>query len=186
MARRLGLGYPGGPEIQRVAERGTPGRFRLPRPMLSPVDAEGDAGWFDFSFSGLKTAVALKAGEIEREGPSALEAAVPDLAAEFQEAVVEVLVEKTLRAVRHAGCSRVVLGGGVARNAPLQARFREVLGTEGTLVVPSPRLATDNGAMIGHLAGLRLGAGERSGWDLNADPSLPFPGLEETPAGVGV
>ncbi len=176
VARRLGLGYPGGPEIQRAAERGVPGRFSLPRPMLSPDQRRDDSAWYDFSFSGLKTAVVTLAQEVEAEGPGALSEAVPDIAAEFQAAVVEVLVEKTLRAVRETGCRRVVLGGGVAGNRALRERLAAAL-TDGELYAPAPRLATDNAAMVAGLAEHRLAGGELSGWDLNADPSLPFPGL---------
>ncbi len=177
-ARRLGLGYPGGPEIERLAEEGEPGRRELPRPMLSSGDGPGDPAWLDFSFSGLKTALVLAAREVEAEGEGALEAAVPDLAAEFQAAVVDVLAAKTMRAVDATGCRRVLLGGGVARNGPLRRRLAEELGSGGELFAPSPRLATDNGAMVARLAEHRLAAGERSGLELNADPSLPFPGLE--------
>lgn len=177
VARRLGLGYPGGPEIERVAREGDPGIFELPRPMLSPGDDPGDPGWFDFSFSGLKTAVSFLARRLEREGEGALDAAVPDVAAEFQEAVIEVLVEKSLRAVRSTGCRRVLLGGGVARNGPLRERLASALGAGGELFVPPPRLATDNGAMVARLAVERLGRGERSDLDLDADATLAFPGL---------
>ena len=176
-ARRLGLGYPGGPEIERVARGGTPGRFELPRPMLSPRDGPADPGWFDFSFSGLKTAVVVLARRLEAS--EELEDAVPDVAAEFQEAVVDVLVTKTLRAVEATGCGRVVVGGGVARNTLLRERLAAVLGDESRLHVPPPRLATDNAAMVAKLAAFRLGRGERSGLDLTADASLPFPGLSE-------
>jgi len=185
VARRLGLGYPGGPEIQRAAARGEAGRFALPRPMLASADAPGDPSWLDMSFSGLKTAVALLAEELEREGR--LEPCVPDLAAEFQAAVVEVLVEKTARAVEWTGAETVVLGGGVARNAPLRARLAERLGASCALFAPSPRLATDNAAMIAAVARYRLGKGERSPWSLNADPALAFPGLipaDASPAAV--
>jgi len=182
VARRLRLGWPGGPAIERAARRGTPGRFELPRPMLSGTDAPGDPAWLDFSFSGLKTAASLLAGRIEEEGaPGALEAAVPDLAAEFQAAVLDVLVHKTLRAVELVGCRRVLLGGGVARNGALSERMTAALGPDGELFVPPPRLATDNGAMVARVAAWRLARGERSGLDLNADPSLPFPGLEREP-----
>jgi N6-L-threonylcarbamoyladenine synthase len=177
VARRIGLGFPGGPEIQRAAATGRPGVYRLPRPMLSAQDTPDDAAFFDFSFSGLKTAASLLAGEIERQGPDALAAAVPDLAAEFQEAVVDVLVEKTLRAVRFMACNRVLLGGGVARNRLLSDRLREALGSEGQVFVPHSRLASDNAAMVARVAEHRFQAGERSGDDLNADPALPFPGL---------
>lgn len=184
-ARRLGLGYPGGPEIEREARRGRAGRFDLPRPMLSPRTAPEDEAYLDFSFSGLKTALVLAAREVEADGEDALEAAVPDLAAEFQAAVVDVLAVKTRRAVEATGCRRVVLGGGVARNGALRDRLREELGPDGELIVPSPRLATDNGAMVARVAEHRLAAGERSGPELSADASLPFPGMEAPrPAGA--
>jgi len=175
VARRLGLGYPGGPEIQRAAAGGTPGTQALPRPMLSAGDRPGDPSYFDLSFSGLKTAVALAASELEERGE--LADAVPDLAAEFQEAVVDVLTEKTARAVEWTGVPRVVLGGGVARNSRLRERLAERLGPGCRLFAPSPRLATDNAAMIAAVARHRLESGERSAWSLNADPMLPFPGL---------
>jgi len=177
VARRFGLGFPGGPEIERLARRGEPGRFRLPRPMLSGADGPVDAAHFDFSFSGLKTAASLLMAEVEAKGEAEVAASLPHMAAEFQEAVVDVLVHKTLRAVRHAGCSRVLLGGGVARNGYLRARLAAALEPDGELLAPTPRLATDNAAMVARLAEHRLGLGERSGLDLNADPSLPFPGL---------
>ncbi len=184
VARRIGLGFPGGPEIELAARRGTPGRLKLPRPMLSGADAPGDSSFFDFSFSGLKTAASLLAASIEADGPEALERAVPDLSAEFQEAVVDVLVTKALRAVEVTGCRRVLLGGGVARNGYLRQRLVEALGRGSELHAPSPRLATDNAAMVARLAEHRLALGERSGLGLNADPSLPFPGLD-LPEAVG-
>ncbi len=186
-ARVLGLGYPGGPEIERAARDGTPGVHDLPRPMLSPGDGPGDDAYFDFSFSGLKTATALLAEELRSgdgaAGGASLEEARPDLAAEFQAAVVETLTEKTLRAVEHVGCRRVLLGGGVACNGALRRELRDRLGEEGRLFAPSPRLSTDNGAMVARLGAYRLARGERSGLDLNADPNLPFPGLR--PSGAG-
>ena len=118
VAKLLGLNYPGGPEIERVAEHGKTGRFSLPRPMLSSRDHPSDAAYFDMSFSGLKTAAAMLASELEQNG--GLDGLVPDLAAEFQEAVIDVLVEKTMRAVKFTNCHRVVLGGGVARNSRLR------------------------------------------------------------------
>lgn len=175
VARRLGLGYPGGPEIERVAATGTPGRISLPRPMVSSRDRVGDPAYFDMSFSGLKTAVSLAARELEQAGD--LEGATADLAAEFQEAAVDVLVEKVMRAVELLDVPNVVLGGGVARNTCLQTRLGERLGAERSLFVPSPRLATDNAAMIAAVAEHRMSAGERSPWSLNADPRLAFPGM---------
>ncbi|WP_420616069.1 tRNA (adenosine(37)-N6)-threonylcarbamoyltransferase complex transferase subunit TsaD [Candidatus Palauibacter sp.] len=184
VARRLGLPYPGGPQIQRAAERsaatggaadGGAGRFRLPRPMLSRRDLPGDPAYYDMSFSGLKTAVARIAEQLEEEG--VLADAVDDLAADFQEAVVDVLAEKTRRAVEQTGCRRVVLGGGVARNSRLREGLAERLGSSGELYAPSPRLATDNAAMIAAAALFRLARGERSPWSLNAEAALAFPGL---------
>ncbi len=178
VARRLGLGYPGGPEIQRAAARGRAGRYSLPRPMLATADGPEDPAWFDFSFSGLKTALSLLVAEIEEEDEGSLERSRADLAAEFQAAVIEVLVTKTLRATDLTGCRRVIIGGGVACNSPLRERLSEVLSSHGELYAPTPRLATDNGAMVARLAEHRLAAGERDGLDLSADPSLPFPGVE--------
>ncbi len=177
VARTFGLGFPGGPEIERAAAAGQTGVFRLPRPMLSGADAPGDPAWFDFSFSGLKTAAALLADEVRAErGDAGFARAVPDLAAEFQAAVFDVLVTKTRRALELTGFDRVLLGGGVARNARLRERLAAELGGV-SLHVPPPRLATDNAAMVAHLARRRLLAGERGSLDLNADPSYPFPGL---------
>ena len=177
VARRLGLGYPGGPEIQRAAASGVAGRYVLPRPMLSSADRPGDAEYFDFSFSGLNTASAILAEELEREGR--LAEAVPDVAHAFQEAVIDVLVEKTMRAVELLDVRAVVLGGGVSSNAALRDRLSHRLGSTRTLHAPPPRLATDNAAMIAAVARHRLGAGERSPWSLNADPALAFPGLSD-------
>lgn len=185
VARRIGLGFPGGPEIERVARDGRPGRFRLPRPMLSGTDRPGDESFFDFSFSGLKTAASLLTREVETRGAEALAEAAPDIAAEFQEAVVDVLVAKTLRAVEATGCRRVLIGGGVARNGVLRQRLADALGPDAELYAPSPRLATDNAAMVARLAEHRLAGGEVSGLDLNADPSLPFPGLEQDSEDAG-
>ena len=177
VARSFGLGFPGGPEIERAAREGRAGVFRLPRPKLSATDAPGDPGYLDFSFSGLKTAAALLVEEVRARGEDgAVAAATPNLAAEFQEAVLDVLVAKTRRALELTGCDRVLLGGGVARNRRLRARFEAELGAS-RVHVPPPRLATDNAAMVAHLARRRLLGGERSPLDLNADPSYPFPGL---------
>jgi len=177
VARRLGLGFPGGPEIEKLARQGIAGTYRLPRPMLSARDGPGDAGYFEFSFSGLKTAASLLIGEIEKGDEADVDAARAHVAAEFQEAVVEVLVAKTMRAVEHTGCQRVLLGGGVARNGLLRERLTAALEPAGQMFAPSPRLSTDNAAMVARLAEHRLSAGQMHGLDLNADPALPFPGL---------
>lgn len=175
VAKILGLGYPGGPAIERAARAGDPAAHPFPRPMLSSGQREGDEDYYDFSFSGLKTAVLNRVRELEAEGR--LEAEVPNLAASFQAVVVEVLVAKTMRAVEAKGCRRVLLGGGVAASQALRARFREALGPDGELFYPSPRLATDNGAMIARAALFRYLRGERAGLDLTAQADLPFPGL---------
>lgn len=174
VARLLGLGYPGGPAIERVARDGNPDRFVFSVPMVHGGQVPDDPDYYDMSFSGLKTAVLLQVRELEAAG-TALEDAVPDLAAGFQRAAIEQLTEKTVRATEATGCRDVVLGGGVARNRALAGAIRARLGDVGSLYVPSPRLATDNAAMVARAARFRLDRGERSGLDLNADASLPFP-----------
>jgi N6-L-threonylcarbamoyladenine synthase len=116
-------------------------------------------------------------GEIEKGCEADLDAARAHVAAEFQEAVVEVLVAKTMRAVEHTGCRRVLLGGGVARNGVLRERLTAALEPTGQMFAPSPRLSTDNAAMVARLAEHRLSCGQDHGLGLNADPALPFPGL---------
>jgi len=125
----------------------------------------------------LKTAAALLVAEIERQGEGELEYAVPDVAAEFQAAAVDVLVTKTMRAVELTGCDRVLLGGGVACNMPLRAAMADALDGRGELFAPQPRLATDNAGMVARVAEHRLRNGERSGMEMSADAGLPFPGL---------
>lgn len=145
-AQLLGLGYPGGPALARLAEEGRPGRFRLPRPMLDSHDLM-------LSFSGLKTAVSTRLRQIDR--PSAQERA--DLAAEFQAAVIDVLVAKALAACRMAGLDRLVVAGGVAANQRLRERLAQEAAAVGVAVhFPPPSLSTDNGVMIAHAAALRL------------------------------
>jgi N6-L-threonylcarbamoyladenine synthase len=176
-AKLLGLPYPGGPSIQRSASDGDPKRHRLPRPLVSSSSRLGDPDFYDFSFSGLKTALRNKVREVEVEG--GLPQGAPDLAAGFQEAAVETLVIKTLRAVRHKGCKRVVLGGGVANNSLLRERLQDELG-DGDLFAPSPRLATDNAAMVARAAVFRHSRDGEAGLDLTARANLPFPGLIRT------
>src|SRR5438270_200423 len=132
-AKLLGLGYPGGPALSALAERGTPGRYPLPRPML----ASGD---LDFSFSGLKTAVLLAAREADA-------AAYPDIARAFVDAVVEVLVAKCVRALQTQGLRRLVVAGGVGANRQLRAALDGEARSRGFEVFyPEPELCTDNGA----------------------------------------
>ena len=167
VATLLGLGYPGGPAVERLAREGQPGRFTFPRPMI------GDG--FDFSFSGLKTAVlyAVRASDdLERDRAH--------LARGFQDAVLDVLVTKLERAVRATGYSVAVLGGGVACSRALSARAAEKLAGTARVAVASPRLNADNAAMIARAGWHRLRLGERSNWTLDARADLPLPGLEMT------
>jgi N6-L-threonylcarbamoyladenine synthase len=148
-AQVLGLGYPGGPAVSALAERGTPGRYRLPRPMLGSGD-------LDFSFSGLKTAVLMLA---KGEAPVAA-----DIARAFVDAVVEVLVAKSLRALETARLTRLVVAGGVGANRQLRAALDAEAARKGfDVYYPEPDLCTDNGAMIAYAAALRLPAGQASG-----------------------
>jgi N6-L-threonylcarbamoyladenine synthase len=173
VGRLLDLPYPGGPSIQKAAEAATSHDRTFPRAWL------GDS--FDFSFSGLKTAARrtvdaarADAGLREREEPLP-RSVVAELAWGFQESVVDVLVTKTIRAARDVGARSIVLGGGVAANSVLRGRLAgeaEALGVP--LVVPRPGLCTDNGAMIGAAGARRFEAGDRSGLDLEATPSLPL------------
>ncbi len=175
VAKILGLGYPGGPEIQRAAESGDAAAHGFPRPMLASNQRPGDDDYYDFSFSGLKTAVRTRVLELERSGDLADERA--NVAASFQAAVVDVLVAKTMRAVEEKGCRRVLIGGGVAASRALRAGMARALGDDGSLHHPRLRLATDNGAMIARAALFRFGRGERAPLSLTARADLPFPGL---------
>ena len=174
VAKLLGLPYPGGPHLERLAREAPSGSGgnapRFARPMLRRDQRPGDADYFDFSFSGLKTAVL---NEVRGNGPHAAA-----IAGAFQEAVVDTLVEKTARAVEHHRRERVVLGGGVAGNAALVDSMRARMATLGADVyAPSGRLATDNAAMIARAGLFHYERGFRSGLDLNAYASLQLPGL---------
>jgi N6-L-threonylcarbamoyladenine synthase len=175
VAKILRLGYPGGPRIEARARHGDARAFAFPRPMLASNQTPADAEYYDFSFSGLKTSVLTRVRQLESEGT--VDARTDDLAASFQAAVIEVLVAKTMRAVRATACTRVVIGGGVAASAALRSAFREALGPAVSLHAPSARLATDNAAMIGSAAVFRLGRGDVGGTDTTARADLPFPGL---------
>jgi N6-L-threonylcarbamoyladenine synthase len=174
-AKMLGLPYPGGPAIEKTAAAGDAKRFPLPRPLYTRRAAPGDRDYYDFSFSGLKTALRERIQALQRE--DVFEGAIPDLAASFQEAVVEVLVAKTMRAVKQKRCPRVALGGGVANSRALRERLHQELGPRGALFAPSPRLSTDNAAMIARAAVFHYRRGEVAGLDLNAHAGLDFPGL---------
>jgi N6-L-threonylcarbamoyladenine synthase len=174
-AKVLGLPYPGGPSIQRAAEQGDPKRHHLPRPLLNRGQRPGEPEYYEMSFSGLKNALRLRVRALEAE--ERLEEEVPHVAAGFQAAVVDVLASKTMRAVKQFGCRRVVLGGGVANSRALRDELRRRLGRDGELFAPSPRLSTDNAAMIARAGLFRLERGETSDLALNARADLPFPGL---------
>lgn len=167
VARVLGLPYPGGPPIDKAAKEGDPKAIAFPRGMTGPRDAK-----FDFSFSGLKTAVARWVEAAERDGT---EISVPDVCASFQEAVADVLTAKAVRAAKEFGIGTMVISGGVAANSRLGALARERCEAAGIeLRVPRPRLCTDNGAMIAALGAHVLASGARpSPMDFSANPALP-------------
>jgi N6-L-threonylcarbamoyladenine synthase len=175
VAKILGLGYPGGPVIQRVAAAGNPRAFRFPRGMLASNQLPGDDDYYAFSFSGLKTSVLTRVRELEAAGE--LDAHRADVAASFQAAVVDVLTAKVMRAVREKRCARVVLGGGVAASLALRESLRAALGSDGELFAPSPRLATDNAAMIARAGLFHLQQGRVAPLDVTARADMPFPGL---------
>jgi N6-L-threonylcarbamoyladenine synthase len=176
VAKILGLGYPGGPVIEQTAARGNARAWRMPRPMLTGNQQPGDADYYAFSFSGLKTAVATRVRDLDASGE--LDARRADVAASFQAAVVDVLTAKVMRAAAEKQCRRVVLGGGVAASRALTAALRQALGPDGQLFVPSSRLATDNAAMIARAALFHYDRGNAAGLDVTARADLAFPGLE--------
>ena len=180
VARLLGMPYPGGPAIEAAASRGDPARFQLPRPMLRGNQRPSDDDFYDFSFSGLKTAVVNLVSEIEAD--RSLDPDKADIAASFQEAVADVLTEKTMRAVEEKGCAHVLLGGGVAANGRLREALAKRLEPDGLLLTGSPRLSLDNGAMVARAGAFRLGRGEVASLDASADPNLAFPGLVKASA----
>jgi len=148
-AKLLGLGYPGGPALARLAEFGDPSSYTLPRPLL-----QRDS--LDFSFAGLKTAVRTHAAKLD----STCEQARADLAAATQEAIVDVLVRKSMAALAATDCDRLVVAGGVGANAALRERLRRECAQRGAkLHFPELTLCTDNGAMIALAAAMRLQRG---------------------------
>ena len=156
----LGLGYPGGPVIDRLAREGDPAAVRFPRALL-------DDGSDDFSFSGLKTAVLR---HVREAGP---DVNVANVAASFQEAVVDVEISKVIGVAKREGLDTILLGGGVAANSRLRARLAaeaEPLGLR--VLIPSPALCTDNGAMVACAGSFALERGEHTPLDAGADPNL--------------
>ncbi len=161
ISRVLGLGYPGGPAIEKAAKEGSPTSYSFPKALADELD---------FSFSGLKTAVINIVHNAQQKGEKLN---VNDLAASFQTAVVEVLVEKTIKAAKLMQVKNVLLSGGVASNEALRTTLNKACQKEGfKLCYPPKVLCTDNAAMIACTGYYRYLKGDRSPWDLNADPRL--------------
>jgi N6-L-threonylcarbamoyladenine synthase len=169
IGKLLGLGYPGGPVIDRLAKSGNPKAYRFPRPMLSSCKS------LDFSFSGLKTAILylVKGYGAHRLEPAVWKAGkMEDLAASFQQAVVDVLVEKCVRALRQTGAASLAIGGGVAANSQLRSDLEKASVQHGfALFLPSKIMCTDNAGMVAGLACARAMAG-LGGEPLEANPRL--------------
>lgn len=163
VARAIGLGYPGGPKIDKLSKEGNPDAIAFPRAKV----AENQ---YDFSFSGLKSAVLNYLNSCQMKGEKVCEA---DVAASFQKAVIDVLVEHSIHAVRECGYDKFAIAGGVASNSSLRAAFEEACARENiTFYHPSPIFCTDNAAMIGVAGYYEYIKGVRSGYDLNAVPNL--------------
>ena len=163
VARAIGLGYPGGPKIDKVSKEGNPNAIAFPRAKVA------DSA-YDFSFSGLKSAVLNYLNGCKMKNIPLVQA---DVAASFQKAVVDVLVEHAMHAVEEYGFKKFAIAGGVASNSALRSAMEEACKKRGVAFYhPSPILCTDNAAMIGAAAYYEYLAGTRSGWDLNAVPNL--------------
>jgi len=161
VARLLGLAYPGGPSIQRAAESGDPTRYKFPRAKLE--------GTYDFSFSGLKTAVLYLVNELRQKSTTL---PVADLAASFQSAVVDVLFKKTLQAARDYNAKEILVAGGVSANRALRQAFQTQ--TEFKVHIPPFSLCTDNAAMIAAAGYYRFALGYVSGLDIDVQPTWPL------------
>jgi N6-L-threonylcarbamoyladenine synthase len=176
VARILGLPYPGGPHVARLAERGRPGRFEFPRPM---VNRPG----LDFSFSGLKTHTLTTARSCLVDG-ELCEQDKCDIALAFEEAVVATLLIKCRRALEQEGLQTLVMAGGVSANRNLRARLDDSLGRRGVQVFyPAPQFCTDNGAMIAYAGAQRLAAGQRDPLEATVRPRWPLHELAPLHAG---
>lgn len=163
VARAVGLGYPGGPKVDKAAKEGNPHAIEFPR-------AKVEGSPYDFSFSGLKSAVL---NHINRAKMTGEEICVPDLVASFQNAVVEALVSRAVLAAKEFDYDKLAIAGGVASNSALRAAMQEACEKEGLKFYhPSPIFCTDNAAMIGAAAYYEYQKGTRHGWDLNAVPNL--------------
>ncbi|MEU4321983.1 tRNA (adenosine(37)-N6)-threonylcarbamoyltransferase complex transferase subunit TsaD [Nocardia fluminea] len=170
VARLLGLGYPGGPALDAAAASGDARAIAFPRGMTGPRDAR-----YDFSFSGLKTAVARYVEAAQRQGITPDRLPIPDIAASFQEAVADVLTMKAVRAATDVGVDTIVLGGGATANSRIRSLAEERCAAAGlTLRVPKPRLCTDNGVMIAALGAHVIAAGAQPAeLTVATDPGLP-------------
>ncbi len=162
VAKLLGLGYPGGPAIEDAAKSGNKTFVHFPRAHMGKES-------FEFSFSGLKTAVAVY---LQDKDPEFIQQHLPDLAASFQEAIVEILAVKALNAADSLGIGRISVTGGVARNKRFRNVFEERKPKNLEVFFPSPELCTDNGAMVAACGAFHLEKGETSDLDLNAIPHL--------------
>jgi len=173
-AKLMGLGYPGGPALARLAEAGDPTAFKLPRPLLHSGD-------LDFSFAGLKTAVLTQAKKLG----AGLEARTADLCASTQAAIVDVLVRKSMAALEGAGLQRLVVAGGVGANQALRAALGEAAARRGVRVhYPELHLCTDNGAMIAMAAAMRLASGAQTAsrsYAFDVKPRWPLAELTSRP-----
>jgi N6-L-threonylcarbamoyladenine synthase len=176
-AKMMQLGYPGGPEVAKLAERGDPKRFRFPRPMT-------DRPGLDFSFSGLKTFTMNTLRDCAGDGELA-EQDKADVARAFEEAVVDTIIIKCRRAMEQTGLKRLVMAGGVSANKRLRERLGEAMDKRGVrLYYPAPQYCTDNGAMIAFAGALRLAAGESEGLPIQVRARWPLaelarPGVSE-------
>lgn len=163
VARAIGLGYPGGPKIDKLAKEGNPHAIDFPRAHMEDAP-------YDFSFSGVKSAVLNHLNKCHMTGEKIVEA---DIAASFQQAVVDVLVDNAIRAAKDYHMDRLAIAGGVASNGALRAAMEAACEKEGIRFYrPSPIFCTDNAAMIGVAAYYEYQKGTRHGWDLNAVPNL--------------
>jgi N6-L-threonylcarbamoyladenine synthase len=179
VGKLLGLPYPGGPHVERIAAGAPPSKLRYSPPMLRRDQQPDSPDYYDVSFSGLKTAVLNSVNERAAQRPLD-DADRSELARAFQDALIATLVGKTERAVKAYDRKRVVIAGGVAANKALVNALRERLAPRGiSVIAPSTRLSTDNAAMIARAGLHRLARGERSGLDLSAFATQPLPG---TPA----
>lgn len=163
VAREIGLGYPGGPKIDKISKQGNPHAIEFPRGKTSGSD-------YDFSFSGMKSAVLNYLNTCKMKG---ITISVPDVAASFQQAVVDVLTSHAVHAMEEFHLTRFALAGGVASNTALRASVKQACAERGVeFFCPPPVLCTDNAAMIGSAAYYEYKKGVRSGFDLNAQPNL--------------